>query len=234
MTKNDLLFAIRNSGADVKSSMSKAELQGIYDKLHVHSIPEPEKIEKEEPEKIEKEEPEKIEKEEPEKVEKEEPEKIEKEEPEKVEKEEPEKVTAEFDELLGKIKGAEAPEPKAAKEKPLITKEGRKRKKGESSPDSFRVEGYVLLLVTDTVFPFIFSWVNNMLDKHVKVKPYDLQLSEKDWSKLEPLADQAADYMAVQLNPIAGFFIVSAFFYSNNLIMVRMSAEPLKAETKKI
>jgi hypothetical protein len=227
MTKTELLEAIKATGAEVKSNMTKAELQMIYDKLHVHSIPEKEP-EVSSPEK-EVSSPEKeVSSPEPSgepivSPEIEEPETA----PEVPEKE-PEPVTSEFDELLGKIRGAEAPTPKAKKERPLVEKTSRKKKKGESSPDSFRIEGYILLLVTDTVFPFVFAWLNNMFDKKIKIKPYDLQLSQKDFDKLEPLADQAADYMAVQLNPIAGFVLVSAFMYSNNLIMVRMSAEPAK------
>jgi len=148
----------------------------------------------------------------------------------KTQTDEPE--TDQFDELLGKISGAEAGTPKEKVVKPIITKEKRKRKKGESSADSFRIEGYILLLATDTLFPTLLAWVNNMVDKkHKKLMASDLQLSQKDFDKLEPLADQAADYMSVNLNPIAGFFLVSAFMYTNNMIVIKMSAEPL-AEKK--
>ena len=141
--------------------------------------------------------------------------------------------TDEFDELLGKISGAEAGTPKEKVVKPIITKEKRKRKKGESSADSFRIEGYILLLATDTLFPTLLAWINNFVDKkHKKLMASDLQLSQKDFDKLEPLADQAADYMSVNLNPIAGFFLVSAFMYTNNMIVIKMSNEPLKTETK--
>jgi hypothetical protein len=140
----------------------------------------------------------------------------------------PSSETDEFDVLLGKISGAEAGTPKEKVVKPIITKEKRKRKKGESSADSFRIEGYILLLATDTLFPTLLAWVNNFVDKkHKKLMASDLQLSQKDFDKLEPLADQAADYMSVNLNPIAGFFLVSAFMYTNNMIVVKMSAEPL-------
>jgi hypothetical protein len=144
----------------------------------------------------------------------------------KTQTDEPE--TDQFDELLGKISGAEAGTPKEKVVKPIITKEKRKRKKGESSADSFRIEGYILLLATDTLFPTLLAWVNNMVDKkHKKLMASDLQLSEKDFNKLEPLADQAADYMSVNLNPIAGFFLVSAFMYTNNMIVIKMTVEPL-------
>ena len=143
-------------------------------------------------------------------------------------------TTDEFDELLGKINGAEAGTPKEKVVKPIITKEKRKRKKGESSADSFRIEGYILLLATDTLFPTLLAWVNNMVDKkHKKLMASDLQLAQKDFDKLEPLADQAADYMSVNLNPIAGFFLVSAFMYTNNMIVIKMSNEPIKKDEPK-
>ena len=127
-----------------------------------------------------------------------------------------------FTELLGKIEAADIPVEKEAVEKPLVEKTKRRRKKGESSAESFRVEGYVLLLVTDTIFPFSFAFLNNLLDKKVKVNASDLQLTEKDFNKIEPLADQAADFMAVNLNPIAGFFLIASFMYANNLLALRM------------
>jgi hypothetical protein len=136
-----------------------------------------------------------------------------------------EKPADQFNELLGKIEGAEAPPKTKRERKPVIEKTTRKKKKGESSPDSFRVEGYILMLVVDTVFPFAFSTINNMLDKRIKIQSYDLALNDKDFKKLEPLADQAADYMAVNLNPIAGFFLVATFMYGNNVINLRMQVE---------
>ena len=76
--------------------------------------------------------------------------------------------TDEFDELLGKISGAEAGTPKEKVVKPIITKEKRKRKKVESSADSFRIEGYILLLATDTLFPTLLAWVNNRRTSYTK------------------------------------------------------------------
>jgi hypothetical protein len=137
-----------------------------------------------------------------------------------------------FDELLGKVSGASAGQPKDKGSQPLITKEKRKRKKGESSPESFRIEGYILLLATDTAFPTILAFINNMVDKkHRKITADELRLAEKDFNKLEPLADQAADYMTVHLNPIAGFFIIATFMYANNIIAVKM--EMPKADLSK-
>jgi hypothetical protein len=134
-----------------------------------------------------------------------------------------------FDELLGRVKSSEVPPTKEKEKKPLITTERKKRKKGEASPDSFRIEGYILLLATDTVFPMMLSVINNLIDKkHPKIKAEQLQLSQKDFDKLEPLADQAASFLSVNLNPVAGFVLVSAFMYTNNMIAIKANLEPVK------
>lgn len=147
---------------------------------------------------------------------------------------EPTNPNEDFEALQQRIASASAPEPQRKTRRPGVEKTTRKKKKGQSDPDSFRIEGYILLLMTDTVFPFAFAALNNMLDKRIKISAVDLQLDEKQMSKLEPLADQAADYMAINLNPIAGFFLMSTFMYGNNLLTLRMSFEvSMKPENEK-
>jgi hypothetical protein len=138
------------------------------------------------------------------------------------ESETPEEKTDDFDELLGKVAEAGS-QPKAeSKLKEPVTRTRRKNKKGASSPDSFHVSGYILLLAIDTVMPNAMAFINNMIDKkHDKINPGDLRLSEKDMQEIEPLADQAADYLTFNLNPVAGFFIAAAFLYTNNIIAVK-------------
>lgn len=153
--------------------------------------------------------------------------------PEQTETETP-STDEDFEALQQRIASASAPEPQKKTRRPGVEKTTRKKKKGQSDPDSFRIEGYILLLMTDTVFPFAFAALNNMLDKRIKISAVDLQLDEKQMSKLEPLADQAADYMAINLNPIAGFFLMSTFMYGNNLLTLRMSFEvSMKPENEK-
>lgn len=192
--------------------MSVKELQAIYDKLHVHSTPETEPDVDPAPETPEPEQPDLSE---PDSAETPEPE------PDNTEQ-------SELDELAKKIAAAEPPEAKQTKTKPPFEKTTRRKKKGESSPDSIRIEGYILVLVTDTVFPFGFAALNNMLDKKIKVNASDLILTEKQAKELEYLADQAADYMQVNINPIAGFFIAASFMYGNNLLAIRMNFEKSK------
>ena len=158
----------------------------------------------------------------------EQPEQPEPEEPETVPEQpetEPPSIDEDFEALQQRIASASAPEPQKKQRRPGVEKTTRKKKKGQSDPDSFRIEGYILLLITDTVFPFAFAALNNMLDKRIKISAVDLQLDEKQMAKLEPLADQAADYMAINLNPIAGFFLMATFMYGNNLLTLRMSFE---------
>jgi hypothetical protein len=146
----------------------------------------------------------------------------------------PEEATAEteqtesepddFDELLTKVAeaGAGSSSAEPQKDKEPITKTRRKNKKGASSPDSFHVSGYILLLAIDTVFPTALSLANNLIDKkHDKVKPEQLRLSEKDFNELEQLANQAADYLTINLNPLAGFALAALFMYTNNFIAVK-------------
>lgn len=208
--KEKLINSIRAKGVDVDEMMTIKELQSIYNKLHVHSAPDEVTETPALPEAP-----------------------VPDEQPEAPIPDEQPKTPAtdetteadEFKSLTDKISGASAPPETEKKKKPIAERTRRKKKKGESDPDSFRIEGYVLLLIVDTVFPFTFSFLNNMLDKRIKVQATDLQLNDKDFSKLEPLADQAADYMAINLNPIAGFLMISTFMYGNNLLNVRFAME---------
>lgn len=104
---------------------------------------------------------------------------------------------------------------------PLIERKTCKTKKADSNPDSFRLEGYILIMIIDTVFPHGIALLNNIFDKAHKITASQLMLDEKAQKKLEPLADQAADYLSININPVAGFMIVSALMYSNNFIYIR-------------
>ena len=212
MTRKEIIAAIKAEGVTVSRNATDDQLEQIYANLHVHKKHEPEP----EPEPEPKKKPEPKKEPEPEPEPKKEPE------PEPEPKKEPEPQPDAFKDLFQKIEGADIPHSEAKPEKPLIEKTRRRKSKKESSPDSFRIEGYVLLLVTDTVFPFGMAWVNNMINKKRKVEASELQLSQKDFDKLEPLADQAADYMSINLNPIAGFFLVASFMYANNMIAIQL------------
>jgi hypothetical protein len=140
----------------------------------------------------------------------------------------PDEVTpaSDYDEMIKKIGGATVPPKKEKVEKPFAERKTRKSKKGASDPEATRIEGFILLIAVDTLFPFALAFLNNMLDKKGKrIEPKDLQLDQKSFDKLEPLADQAADYLSFNINPVAGFFIASSLMYANNLIQIKMVKE---------
>ena len=231
MKVNELIKAIRAEGKTIPHNATKPELEEIYAGLHVHSIPEPEpekeseKTPEPEPEVEEQPEPEKEPENAPEEpnTEENEPPETPEEEKEPDEEKTPTVGQSDFDELLGKVKAADIPKTEKKIEKPIIEKTSKRRKKGESSPDSFRMEGYILLLIVDTVYPVTLAFLNNLFDKKLKIEATDLKLEEHDFKKLEPLADQAADYMSFNINPIAGFALVSTFMYANNLLALRVT-----------
>lgn len=207
MTRAELKEAISQKGVKFRSGLTKDELQDIYNQLYPTSETE-DNLSEQPQEKT-----------------------VVDNENKTSETTEGEEQTGEaFDELLGKIKSAEAPIGETKKVKPLIEPTRTKTKKGRSSPDSTRIEGYVLLLIVDTIFPASFAMLNNMLDKRIKVRAEELALKEKDFKALEPLADQAADYMAINLNPVAGFFLIATFMYGSNLINIRMNLSVRKQE----
>ena len=132
-----------------------------------------------------------------------------------------EKPKDSHDELFEAIKNAKSSNQTQEASKPLVEKKNRKIGKKESNPDSFRLQGYVLMLIINTIFPFLFSFLNNMFEKRFKIDVHELKLSDRDFKELEPLADAAADYIAVNINPVAGFMIVSAFMYGGQFVSIR-------------
>lgn len=221
MTKKELLEGIKTKMSNVEfetlgltASDSKDYLQEVYDGLHVHRL-QPETPETELPETPETEVTETPETE------------TGTETPETPEtaSETPE-TASDYDELIKKIGGAEAPPKKVKTDKPFAERKTRKAKKGSSDPEATRIEGFILLIAVDTLFPFALAFLNNMLDKKGKrIEPKDIQLDQKSFDKLEPLADQAADYLSFNINPVAGFFIASSLMYANNLIQVKMTKD---------
>jgi hypothetical protein len=120
--------------------------------------------------------------------------------------------------------------------KPLLERKQKKISKTQSDPNSFRVGGYMLLLVTDTAFPFLFSYIHNMFEKRFSMQFDELQLEEKQMDELTMLANQAADYLSININPVAGFIIMSAFMYGQNFFILRSQKVAMlpEAEIKEV
>ena len=128
-----------------------------------------------------------------------------------------------LNELEEKIKEAKGFEQTKEKSKPLVERKRKKISKTNSDPDTFRINGYILLLVVDTVFPFAFTMIHNMFEKRFRIENNDISLNDKQQKELEPLANQAADYMQINVNPIAGFFITTGLMYGANMFAFRSS-----------
>jgi len=140
-----------------------------------------------------------------------------------------------IDELKGEIGKGEPSikqETKQGATKPLVERTRKKIPKNDSQPDSFRIDGYMLMLLTDTVAPFLFAMIHNMLEKRFKIEATQLALTSEQNAKLTPLAAAAADYLQFNINPVLGFFLMSGVMYGNNLYMLR-GENLLAMESKK-
>ena len=143
---------------------------------------------------------------------------IKKEEPEEIKKPDPDEIDG-FEKLTEEIENAqEIKEKEEGAIKPPIKRTRAKKKRGESDPDYFRIEGYILLVACDVVFPGIMVLLNNKILKRQKIDIEQLQLDEKEGKKLEPLANQCADYLMIHMNPIWGFTITAGILYGNHYI----------------
>ena len=138
-----------------------------------------------------------------------------------------------YNELKQKIENAKTQNSNGGIKTPVIEKTQRRKRRNESDPNSFKVEGYILLMVVDTFFPFALSFVNNLFDKTIQVKANELMLTDKQMSKLEPIADQCADYLSVNISPVWGFVILTSISYTNNLITLRMNKSEIISKNEK-
>lgn len=82
------------------------------------------------------------------------------------------------------------------------------------------LSGAMFLMLIDLTIPFLISVLNNQFSK-TKIKPSDLQLSEKQKAELSPLADQVAKELNIEGNPIAIFVISLLGIYGLNFAMLK-------------
>ena len=105
----------------------------------------------------------------------------------------------------------------------LTEKPKRKTRKKKSDVPTF-IEGWILLMIIDIVLPMGISTVFNMFVKnkpHLKIEASELSLQPDQQAKLEPLAEQAANHLKVNVNPVAMFFIMSTIMYTQNLFTLQ-------------
>lgn len=106
----------------------------------------------------------------------------------------------------------------------------RKRRTRKIKDEGFIVDGYILLMLIDMVMPFGLTFLFNMFisNPKKKIQPHEIGLSDEQRTKLEPLADRAAEAITIKMNPLTGFFIMSSITYGSNLLNVSHSKSQLK------
>jgi len=77
------------------------------------------------------------------------------------------------------------------------------------------ISGYMMLLIIDLVFPNVLIFAYNRI-KGTNLSATDLMLSSDQKSELEPLADEAAKSLSMEVNPMTLFLISMGTFYAAN------------------
>ncbi len=79
------------------------------------------------------------------------------------------------------------------------------------------IDGYMLLIITDTIFPLGISFfMKKFLKKDVSVK--DIKLTAEEFTKLEPIADKTAEYLSLNMNPLLVFALSVGSIYFAKVI----------------
>lgn len=99
--------------------------------------------------------------------------------------------------------------------KPKATRKTRKKKE-----DISYIEGYILLVVADILFPTAFVFLFNMFSKKRKIDFGEMTLTPEEEEKLQPLADKAAEHMQVKMSPVAMLGISMAVVYAQKAVGV--------------
>lgn len=75
------------------------------------------------------------------------------------------------------------------------------------------VTGYILLLVLDVAIPNLLAF---LIFRKKKIDITKIQLTPKQLRELEPIADQAAKYLNLQINPLLVLIASMGAMYMNN------------------
>lgn len=113
---------------------------------------------------------------------------------------------------------SETPTPEAPAEAPAMPDPT-----PEVAPASEYISGYVLLMICDFIFPFGISVFFTRVLKR-KIDADKLQLTGKEFSKLEPLADAAARQISVQISPLSAFALALASVYGGKALAMAQPA----------
>lgn len=100
-----------------------------------------------------------------------------------------------------------------------------------SSESAELVQGYMLLMFIDFIFPVAISFLFNKFNTKFYVDSKDLDLTDDEFRKLEPIADKAALYLNLRLNPALLLIISLGAIYSKKCAQVQ-KLKPLKTTKK--
>lgn len=99
------------------------------------------------------------------------------------------------------------------------------------------ISGYMLLLAVDGLFPGLVLWIFKRTNKAARlIEVESIKLSKEQRELLEPVADEAAQYIFKEMHPLAAFALSVGFVYSGNIsqqISKIRVAEAKKEENKK-
>ena len=102
------------------------------------------------------------------------------------------------------------------------------------------ITGYVLLLVTDAVFPALIAFALGRWGGRDDVRASQLRLDEKDKAALQPIADEAARRLVTAVDPLLLYAVVSGAMYLSAIPpesaehrAARADAAKAKAEAKR-
>lgn len=98
--------------------------------------------------------------------------------------------------------------------------------------ENILITGYILLCLCDVVFPAILPFIFAKFLK-VKIKPEQLELSEKEFTQLEPISDKAAEYISIKINPLLLFAVSLGAIYTKKAMHIKATDIQPKVKNKK-
>lgn len=87
----------------------------------------------------------------------------------------------------------------------------------EEAPQRSLISGFMLLMVADALIPSLFSFVYSKV-KGKKIDSRKLRLSKQEREEMRELADEAAKFMLLSLNPVSQLAIVMGAMYFGKIM----------------
>jgi len=90
----------------------------------------------------------------------------------------------------------------------------------KTAPKISLVRGYMILLVLDFVFPMGITFLlrRNNNPKFKNLKPNDIKLSDDEFDDLEPVADEVAKDIQLNLSPMTQLFLGMSIIYGGKVL----------------